>query len=237
MFDRIREDMNMVRMRDPAARSTLEIFFCYPGLWAIWFHRLSQWFWNHKLLFLGRFTSAISRFLTGIEIHPGATLGRRIFIDHGMGVVIGETAEVGSDVLIYQGVVLGGTSLERKKRHPTIKDGVVIGSGAKIIGNITIGSCSKVGAGSVVLNSIPDGATCVGIPGKVVQEMRKCAIDLEHGTLPDPVAEVIDFILKRQEEMENNIQKLGISSEIMKDNKFISKKTNLEEIFSEGGGI
>ncbi|MDO9045489.1 MAG: serine O-acetyltransferase [Methanobacteriaceae archaeon] len=237
MFERVKEDMNMVRMRDPAARSTLEILLCYPGLFAIWFHRISQWFWNHNLLFLGRFISALARFFTGIEIHPGAAIGRRVFIDHGMGVVIGETAIVGDDVLIYQGVVLGGTSLERKKRHPTIKDGVVIGSGAKIIGNITIGTCSKIGAGSVVLRSIPPGATCVGIPGRVVQEERKCAIDLDHGELPDPVAEVINLLLKRQDEMEAQIKELGLTSEVMKTNGLLKRKSEMEEIFCEGSGI
>ena len=151
MFERIREDIQMVYARYPAAKSTLEIFFLYPGLHAIWFHRSANWFWNRNHLFTGRFFSALSRLLTGIEIHPGATIGKRVFIDHGMGVVIGETAIVGDDVLIYQGVVLGGTSLEKKKRHPTIGSGVVIGSGAKIIGDIEIGDCSKVGAGSVVL--------------------------------------------------------------------------------------
>ena len=237
MFERLREDINMVKMRDPAARSTLEIFFCYPGLLAIWFHRISQWLWNHHLLFLGRFISALARLFTGIEIHPGATVGRRVFIDHGMGVVIGETAVVGSDVLIYQGVVLGGTSLEKKKRHPTIKDGVVIGSGAKIIGNITIGTCSKIGAGSVVLKSIPPGSTCVGIPGRVVQEERKCAIDLDHGELPDPVAEVINMILKRQDEMEAQIKQMGITSDVIKTRGLINRKSEIEEIFSEGEGI
>jgi len=237
MFRRVREDIEMVHMRDPAARNTLEIFLCYPGLWAIWFHRLGNWFWNHRLLFLGRFTSTIARFLTGIEIHPAAKIGRRVFIDHGMGVVIGETAEVGDDVLMYQGVVLGGTSLEKKKRHPTIGDGVVIGSGAKIVGNIKIGNASKIGAGSVVLKSIPLGSTCVGIPGRVVQEERKCAIDLDHGQLPDPVAEVITLLLKRQDEMERQIRDLGITSHVMKANGLMSKKSEMEEIFSEGAGI
>lgn len=236
MFERIKEDIEMVHLRDPAARSNLEIFFCYPGLCVIWFHRLANWFWNHNLLFLGRFTSALGRFFSGIEIHPGATIGRRVFIDHGMGVVIGETAEVGNDVLIYQGVVLGGTALERKKRHPTVGDGVVIGSGAKIIGNITIGNCSKIGAGSVILKDVPDGATAVGIPGRIVQEDRKCAIDLDHGELPDPVAEVISLLLKRQDEMEKQIKELGISSEIMK-NGLLTKKSEMEEIFCEGAGI
>jgi serine O-acetyltransferase len=237
MFERIREEIQMVRMRDPAARSTLEIFLCYPGLWAIWFHRLGHWFWNHKLLFLGRFTSAISRLFTGIEIHPAAKIGRRVFIDHGMGVVIGETAEVGDDILMYQGVVLGGTSLEKKKRHPTIGNGVVIGAGAKIIGNITIGNASKIGAGSVILKPVSKGSTCVGIPGRIVQEERKCAIDLEHGKLPDPIAEVINILLKRQDEMEQQIKELGITSQVMKTNGLMKKKCEMEEIFSEGSGI
>jgi serine O-acetyltransferase len=237
MFERVREDMETVRMRDPAARSTLEIFFCYPGLWAIWFHRLSSWLWNHKLLFLGRFTSTIGRFFTGIEIHPAASIGRRVFIDHGMGVVVGETAEVGDDVLMYQGVVLGGTSLEKKKRHPTIGNGVVIGSGAKIIGDIKIENACKIGAGSVVLKSVPCGSTCVGIPGRVVQEERKCAIDLDHGLLPDPVAEVINLLLKRQDEMERQIRELGITSHVLKANGLMNKKSEMEEIFSEGAGI
>jgi serine O-acetyltransferase len=237
MFERIREDIQMVYARDPAARSTLEIFFLYPGLHAIWFHRLANWFWTRGNLFTGRFFSALGRLLTGIEIHPGATVGKRVFIDHGMGVVVGETAEVGDDVLIYQGVVLGGTSLEKKKRHPTVGSGVVIGSGAKIIGNIKIGDCSKVGAGSVVLNSVPRGSTVVGIPGRVVKEERKCAIDLDHGKLPDPVAEVIRLIMERQDEMEAQIRDLGISTSIMKINGAMAKKTEMEEIFAEGAGI
>lgn len=237
VFERIKEDLQMVHARDPAARSNLEIFFLYPGLHAIWFHRLANWFWIQNHLFTGRFFSALGRLLTGIEIHPGATMGRRVFIDHGMGVVIGETAEVGDDVLIYQGVVLGGTSLEKKKRHPTIGNGVVIGSGAKIIGNIEIGDCSKVGAGSVVLKSVPMGSTVVGIPGRVVQEERKCAIDLDHGKLPDPVAEAIRLILERQDEMEKQIRELGISTDILKINGIMTRKTEMEEIFAEGAGI
>lgn len=236
MFDGLKEDINTVFSRDPAARSTLEVILCYPGLHAIWFHKIAHWFWVHGHLLAGRFVSAVNRLVTGIEIHPGAKLGRRVFIDHGMGVVVGETAEVGDDVLIYQGVVLGGTSLEKKKRHPTIGNGVVIGSGAKIIGNIEIGDCSKVGAGSVVLKSAPPGSTIVGIPGRVVQEKRKCAIDLDHGKLPDPVAEVITLILQRQDELEEQIKELGFSADLIK-NEYLTKKTEIEEIFSEGAGI
>lgn len=236
MFDGLKEDINTVFSRDPAARSTLEVILCYPGLHAIWFHKIAHWFWVRGHLLAGRFVSAVNRLVTGIEIHPGAKLGRRVFIDHGMGVVVGETAEVGDDVLIYQGVVLGGTSLEKKKRHPTIGNGVVIGSGAKIIGNIDIGDCSKIGAGSVVLKSAPPGSTIVGIPGRVVQEKRKCAIDLDHGKLPDPVAEVITLILQRQDELEEQIKELGFSADLIK-NEYLTKKTEIEEIFSEGAGI
>lgn len=236
MFERIREDIEMVLLRDPAARSKLEIILTYPGLHAIWFYRIANWFWVHGHLFTGRFISALARLLTGIEIHPGAKIGRRVFIDHGMGVVVGETSIIGDDVLIYQGVVLGGTSLERKKRHPTIGSGVVIGSGAKLIGNIEIGDCSKIGAGSVVLKSAPRGSTIVGIPGRNVKEERKCAIDLDHGQLPDPVAEVIKLILERQDEMENQIRALGLST-TTKPSELFKRKSEIEEIFSEGAGI
>jgi len=237
MFNRIKEEIQMVFARDPAARSTLEVILCSPGLHAIWLHRLANWFWTRNHILFGRFISTINRFLTGVEIHPGAQFGRRVLIDHGMGVVIGETAEIGEDVLIYQGVVLGGTSLERSKRHPTIGNGVVIGSGAKIIGNIKIGDCCKIGAGSVVLKPAPPGSTIVGIPGRIVQESRKCAIDLDHGQLPDPVAEVIKHILQRQNELENEIKNQKINTDIVKSNYFLTKKSEIEEIFTEGAGI
>jgi len=236
MFERTREDIEMVLLRDPAARSKLEVVLTYPGLHAIWFYRIAHWFWVQGHLFTGRFISALARLLTGIEIHPGAKIGRRVFIDHGMGVVIGETAIIGNDVLIYQGVVLGGTSLEKKKRHPTIGSGVVIGSGAKLIGNIEIGDCSKIGAGSVVLKSAPKGSTIVGVPGRNVKEERKCAIDLDHGQLPDPIAEVIKLILERQDEMENQIRALGLST-TTKSSELFKRKSEIEEIFSEGAGI
>ena len=237
MFERIKEDIEMVMLRDPAARSKLEIFLTYPGLHAMWWYEIAHWFWIRNHLFTGRFISALARLLTGIEIHPGAKIGKRVFIDHGMGVVVGETAIVGDDVLIYQGVVLGGTSLERKKRHPTIGSGVVIGSGAKIIGDISIGDCSKVGAGSVVLKSAPPGSTIVGIPGRNVKEKRKCAIDLDHGELPDPIAEVIRLILQRQDEMEMQLKALGLSTTTVNVDELFNKKSEIEEIFSEGAGI
>ena len=208
MFDRIKEDLLMVKLRDPAARSSFEIFFCYSGLHALWYHLIAHYIWKKDHYFLARWISSINRFFTGIEIHPAAKIGRRVFIDHGMSVVIGETAEVGDDVLLYQGVVLGGTSTAKEKRHPTIGNGVVIGSGALIIGNITLGNGSKIGAGSVVLNDVPNGATVVGVPGKVVHEKRKCAIDHDHHKLPDPIDETLKEIIEKQKILEEEIIKL-----------------------------
>ena len=174
MFKQVREDIASVFERDPAARSTWEVLTCYPGLHAVWLHRLAHWFWTHGLRWLGRFTSHVSRALTGIEIHPGAVIGRRVFIDHGMGVVIGETAEVGDDATIYQGVTLGGTSLFRgAKRHPTIGKGVVVSAGAKVLGGFTVGDGAKIGSNAVVLKAVPPGATVVGVPGRQVEESTK----------------------------------------------------------------
>lgn len=205
MFKRIKEDILMVHIRDPAARGSFEIFFCYSGLHSIWYHLIAHYLWNKSRCLSARIVSSLNRFLTGIEIHPAAKIGRRVFIDHGMGVVIGETTEVGNDVLLYKGVVLGGTSTVKEKRHPTIGDGVVIGSGALVIGNITLGNGSKVGAGSVVLEDVPDGATIVGVPGKIVQEERKCAMDHEHQNLPDPIDKTLKMLIKKQEYLENEI--------------------------------
>jgi serine O-acetyltransferase len=181
VFRTLREDIRTVFAKDPAARSKLEVVFFYPGLHALWFHRLAHFFWRHRLLFLARLLSHISRFLTGIEIHPGAIIGKRLLIDHGAGVVVGETAEIGDDVLLYQGVVLGGTTLKKGKRHPTIGNNVVMGSGAVALGSITIGDGVRVGAGSVVVRSVRAGATVVGIPGRIAGEERKPLTDLEHG--------------------------------------------------------
>ena len=190
---RIREDIQTVFHCDPAARSTLEVILAYPGLHAIWFHRAAHWLWNHEIKLGGRLVSELSRFLTGIEIHPGATIGRRLFIDHGMGVVIGETAEIGDDVLIYQGVTLGGTSLKKEKRHPTIEDHVMISAGAAVIGPVRIGTGSRIGAGAVVVSSAPPYSTIVGIPGKIIEgdSARREVTELEHGKLPDPVARAL----------------------------------------------
>lgn len=215
VFDRIREDIAAIYGKDPAARSTAEILFCYPGLHALWFHRRAHGLRAHNLNFCARFVSHISRFLTGIEIHPGAQLGRRVVIDHGMGVVIGETAEVGNDVLIYMGVVLGGTALENIKRHPTIEDGVIIGSGAVILGPIRIGKGAKVGAGSVVVRSVPPGATVVGVPGRIAgPEPGLTEVNVEE-VMPDPMLRVISRLLDRQNQLEErlrSIEQAGISS-------------------------
>jgi len=204
----IREDIRTVFKKDPAARSTLEVLCCYPGLHAIWMHRIAHSLWNKQFFFLARLTSHISRTLTGIEIHPGAKLGKRVFIDHGSGVVIGETAEVGDDVLIYMGVVLGGTALERKKRHPTMENDVVLGSGAIVLGPITIGRGAKVGAGSVVVRSVPPDATVVGVPAKIagVPQSSAPSEQLDHNKLPDPVLTVITQVLDRLSRLEERLQ-------------------------------
>jgi len=206
MFKTIREDIRTVFSKDPAARSWFEIMTCYPGLHAIWLHRIAHWFWKKKLSWPARFISHLSRFFTGIEIHPGATIGRRFFIDHGMGVVIGETTEIGEDCLLYQGVVLGGTTLEKKKRHPTLGNNVTIGSGAIVLGAITLGDGAKIGAGSVIVRDVPPGATAVGVPGRIVSaESPDRKEDLSHGKLPDPVAEAIRFWSNEQDKLEKRI--------------------------------
>jgi len=210
----MREDIRNVFAKDPAARSWLEVLTCYPGLHALWNHRLAHWLWTHNLKLAGRMLSAWGRFVTNIEIHPGAKIGRRFFIDHGAGVVIGETSEIGDDVLMYAGTELAGTTLNKGKRHPTIGNGVVIGAGAIILGAITIGDGAKIGAGSVVTRPVPPGATVVGVPGHIVEEHRKMVVDLEHGRLPDPVAEAIRVVLCEQSKLEERLAKLEKSSGI-----------------------
>ncbi|MGG3468848.1 serine O-acetyltransferase [Neobacillus pocheonensis] len=190
MFKRMKEDIEVVFEQDPAARSYLEVVLTYSGLHAIWWHRVAHALFKRKLFFLARVISQISRFLTGIEIHPGAKIGRRFFIDHGMGVVIGETCEIGDNVTVFQGVTLGGTGKEKGKRHPTIKDNALIATGAKVLGSITVGENSKIGAGSVVLKEVPPNSTVVGVPGRVViQDGKRIGKDLNHCDLPDPVAD------------------------------------------------
>ena len=211
MFNGIRKDVQAVFKRDPAARSFCEVIFCYPGLHATWLYRVAHFLWVREFISLARFISHISRFLTGIEIHPGAKIGRRFFIDHGMGVVIGETSEIGDDVLIYQGVVLGGTTRERKKRHPTIGNYVVIGAGATILGPVKIGDGARIGSGSVVVKSVPAGATVVGIPARVMERKKRLVkplVDLEHGNLPDPVAEAVNILVKRIGKLEDRTKEL-----------------------------
>jgi serine O-acetyltransferase len=212
MFKLIREDIRTVFAKDPAARNVAEVLLFYPGLHALRLHRTANFLWRHRLRFLARGLSFLNRFLTNIEIHPGATIGRRFFIDHGAGVVIGGTAEIGDDVLMYQGVVLGGTTLKKGKRHPTVGNNVVIGTGAVALGAITIGDGARIGSGSVVVKSVPAGATVVGIPGRVVDEHRKPLTDLEHGKLPDPVAEAVRLILAEQQKLGERLEKLETSS-------------------------
>jgi serine O-acetyltransferase len=211
MFNTFRRDIRAVFERDPAARSLAEVLFCYPGLHAVWIHRLAHACWTHHLKFIGRFLSHLNRFLTGIEIHPGARLGPGLFIDHGMGVVIGETAEVGENVTIYQGVTLGGTSLEKVKRHPTIGDNVVVGSGAKVLGPFTVGENSRIGSGSVVVKAVPPNSVVVGIPGRITHRDGKRVehgVDLNMTDLPDPVAKALQFLNHRVAELERAIEEL-----------------------------
>lgn len=237
MFNTLREDIKTVRAKDPAARSVLEVVFCYPGLHALWFHRVAHFLWRHRFRFLARFISHIGRFLTGIEIHPGAKIGRRFFIDHGAGVVIGETAEIGDDVLMYQGTVLGGTSLKKEKRHPTVGSHVVIGTGAVALGAISIGNGARIGAGSVVIKSVPPGATVVGIPGRVVEDGQGPLTELEHGKLPDPVAEAIRLVLQRQNKLEERLRRLESSSGVLTEDELSVISGKIVRYFSEGEGI
>ena len=212
LFSSIREDIRSVFNRDPAARSTIELLVAYPGLHAVWAHRSEHWLWEHGFKLLARWLSHGTRFLTGIEIHPGAKIGRGFFIDHGMGVVIGETAEIGRCVTMYHGVTLGGTSMEKGKRHPTIEDEVVIGAGAKILGNITIGAHSRIGANAVVVKSVPPNSVVVGVPGQVVVRSQPALVgpDLEHGKLPDTIGDSVAALMKRVDLIE---QRLNLHTE------------------------
>ncbi|MBU7585735.1 MAG: serine O-acetyltransferase [Nostoc sp. TH1S01] len=208
MLSTLRADFRIIFERDPAARNWLEVLVCYPGLQALLFHRLAHWLHHFGLPFVPRFISHLSRFLTGIEIHPGATIGQGVFIDHGMGVVIGETAIIGDYALIYQGVTLGGTGKQSGKRHPTVGENVVVGAGAKVLGNIHIGNNVRIGAGSVVLRDVPSDCTVVGIPGRIVYRSGVRVAPLEHNNLPDSEAEVIRALVDRIEALEQQIQNL-----------------------------
>ncbi len=206
MLNTLIADFKIIFERDPAARNWLEVFFCYPGLQALWFHRFAHWLYNVGMPFIPRLLSHLSRFITGIEIHPGAQIGRGVFIDHGMGVVIGETTIVGDYALIYQGVTLGGTGKESGKRHPTLGENVVIGTGAKVLGNIQLGNNARIGAGSVVLRDVPSDCTVVGVPGRVVHRSGERIDPLDHGRLPDSEAQVIRALVDRIEALEQQLQ-------------------------------
>ncbi|UCB42184.1 MAG: serine O-acetyltransferase [Dehalococcoidales bacterium] len=237
-FSTLREDIRTVFDKDPAARSIPEVLCCYPGLHALWFHYFAHFLWKHHLRFLARFTSHFSRFLTGIEIHPGAKIGRRFFIDHGAGVVIGETAEIGNDTLIYQGVVLGGTSLSKGKRHPTVGNNVVFGTGAVALGAINIGDGARIGSGSVVVKSVPAGATVVGVPGRVTEDHTEESPALEHGRLPDPVAEAIRLVLREQDKLEERLQRVESTTGVtVPDDELKGSRGKIAREFSQGGGI
>jgi serine O-acetyltransferase len=220
MFKTIKEDFLVVYKKDPAIRSKLELFFNYPGIWAIFWYRISNKLYNKGFKTLARFIMGLSQILTNIDIHPGATIGRRVFIDHGIGVVIGETAIIGDDVTIYQGVTLGGVSLNKGKRHPTIENNVIIGGGAKVLGNITIGEGSKIGANSVVVKDVPPYSTVVGIPGKVMQ--RKENEPLSHNKLPDIDKELFVYLFERIKILEESLQKENI--EITQKDEELAKK-------------
>lgn len=208
MIAAIREDIATVLERDPAAKSRLEIFLCYAGLHAVWFHRINHWLWNHHLYLLARWLSQVARFFTGIEIHPGAQLGRRLFIDHGMGVVIGETAIVGNDVTLYQGITLGGTGKEHGKRHPTIGDNVVVGGGAKILGNITVGNNCRVGAGSVVTRNVPENSTVVGVPGHIIFRNGQRVVITDPKQINDPLSEALAAVAGEVNKLRERVNKL-----------------------------
>jgi len=204
----IREDVNTVVELDPAARSRLEVLLCYAGLHAVWSYRITHWFWSHGFFLIGRWLSQVVRFGTGIEIHPGAEIGRRLFIDHGSGVVIGETAVVGNDVTLYQGVTLGGTGKERGKRHPTIEDDVVIGDGAKVLGNITVGRNCRIGAGSVVLRSVPENSTVVGVPGHIIFRDGERVVITDPKQINDPLSEALAAVATEVSKLRERVQQL-----------------------------
>lgn len=216
MFGRIRDDIRAVKERDPAATSTVSVLANYPGIHALWWHRVDHWLWTRGRRGIARWLSQVTRWFTGIEIHPGAAIGKRFFIDHGMGVVIGETTVIGDDVTLYQGVTLGGTGKETGKRHPTLQDCVVVGVGAAVLGDITVGRGSKVGAGAVVIDDVPPNSTVVGIPGRVVVRAgeRVEAIDLHHEDLPDPVVEMFVCLTRRIDKLERRLARdEGLSTE------------------------
>ncbi|MFO0792516.1 MAG: serine O-acetyltransferase [Candidatus Brocadiaceae bacterium] len=244
MFKRIKEDINAAFHNDPAARSKLEVILFYPGVHALWLHRIAYYLWNKKRLLPSRFISHINRFLTGIEIHPAAQIGRGVFIDHGMGVVIGETAAIGDGCIIYKGVVLGGTTLEKTKRHPTLGKKVIVGSNACVLGNITIGDNVRIGSGSVVVKDVPPSATVVGVPGRIIEQKKKDSdMMMDHGQLPDPIAEALKVVLRESRRLKERIKKLESCSNICyKDDDFVSETesevmTLFMKNYKDGDGI
>jgi serine O-acetyltransferase len=231
----LKEDIETIFRKDPAARSIWEVIFCYPGLHALWLYRIAHFFWRHSLYFLARLISHFGRFLTGIEIHPGARIGRRFFIDHGAGVVIGETTEIGDDVLLYQGVVLGGVSLKKEKRHPTLGNNVMVGAGTIVLGPITIGDGAKIGAASLVIKNVPPNSIAVGVPARIgVGYSAKDIQDFGHNKLPDPIADAFKFIGRQIDTIEERLmameQMQGVKVEI--DRYVEEKKREIKEIFS-----
>lgn len=237
-FRSVREDVATVFESDPAARSYFEVLLLYPGLHAVWMHHLSHWLWQHGLRFPARFSSQISRVFTGIEIHPGAELGRRLFIDHGMGTVIGETAIVGDDVTLYQGVTLGGTGKEKGKRHPTLGNNVSVGSGAKLLGNITIGDNCRVGAGSVVLRSVPANSTIVGVPGHIVLRDGKRVVITDPKDIRDPLSDVIIKLAGEVHELREKFQQhthhaLGAEPDLSIDAETSEPNISPQELFQD----
>ena len=207
-FQRMRDDISWILQNDPAAKSALEVVLCYSGLHALWFYRLDHWLWTHGIRLIARFLSQFARWMTGIEIHPGAQIGGRLFIDHGMGVVVGETTIIGDEVTIYQGVTLGGTGKEQGKRHPTIGNGVVIGAGARVLGNIEIGHNSRIGAGSVVLRSIPDDSTVVGVPGHIIFRNGKRVVITDPKQITDPLSEALSVVATQVKELQKRVHQL-----------------------------
>jgi serine O-acetyltransferase len=237
-FRSVREDITAVFESDPAARSYLEVLICYPGLHAVWAHHLSHWLWRRGMRFLARLNSQLARLFTGIEIHPGAEIGRRLFIDHGMGTVIGETAIVGDDVTLYQGVTLGGTGKEKGKRHPTVGNSVSIGSGAKLLGNITIGDNCRVGAGSVVLRSVPPNSTIVGVPGHIVLRDGQRVVITDPKDIRDPLSDVIIKLASELQELREKFQRhshgaLGAEPDLSIDEEKTVQNISPQELFQD----
>lgn len=220
-FKDVVEDIRTVLRKDPAARNGLEVLLCYPGIWALIFHKPAHFLYKHKMKLPARIISQLTRFFTGIEIHPGAVIGRRCFIDHGMAVVIGETTEIGDDVTLYQGVTLGGTGKDTGKRHPTIGNRVIVSSGAKVLGPFKVGDDVKIGSGSIVLKEVPPGCTVVGIPGKVVKRYGESTEDLNQVNLPDPIAAELEYLRRRIKQLESRLDQLSGESEKGKEDEDI----------------